>query len=609
MKKRISWLLLSCLMVMVLVLASCGPAVTEEEEEEETVTEEEEEVAEEEEEEEAGGPEMVRDSLGRLVEKPKYGGVFTEGISGPPRHFDEAFGHQGLSWTMYLTNEELTAGDWTRGPTGTGEAAWMYVFQAPEHLTVGRLAESWEIIEPDTMIFHIRQGVHFHDKPPVNGREMTADDVVYSLMRLFTTPTSYHYSAYPWDTHFGETGGITAPDKWTVMVKIAGAQYFFPVYSFVSQHSLIIPHEVIEQYGDMNDWKVSSGTGPFMLVDYVQSSSITYGKNPNYWGKDPFHPENTLPYADGVKQLVVPDFSTRLAAIRTAKIDRLSTNWEEAEDLMRTNPELEYLRYVSGDAFTIQMRVDKPELPIYDVRVRQALAMAVNQQEIADDYYGGNAYLLAYPVGPIPEYANARVELDELPESIREQFEYHPDKAKQLLAEAGYPNGFKTEVLAVPGYVDLLAIVQAYWADIGVDLEIVVKETGAYWSLGFQMKHEQMFVFAPGGYLPFRFHAVMPNNVYNFSGIDNPTVTEIFRRMDANYFDTPERDRIMREEFYPAALGEVFQIELPGTYAYNFWQPWVKAYSGEISIGKKNNYYQMYLWLDQDLKEEMTGRR
>ena len=255
MTKHIIWLLVSCLMVAALVLASCGPAVTEEEEEVAPPTEEE-VVAPPTEEEEVvtEGPEMVQDSLGRLVEKPKYGGVIALSISAGPSYFDEIRG-QGVtgSWSQYQTNGNLMRIDWAKGIAGTGETSLsVSMFPSPS-VQVGHIAESWEITEPDTVVFHIRQGIYFHDKPPTNGRELTADDVAFTFNRIFTSITCYYAFVCKWDKTFES---ITAPDKWTVVVKCKPERLGIAwEYMLGSIH--IIPPEPIEEYGDLTDWRNS----------------------------------------------------------------------------------------------------------------------------------------------------------------------------------------------------------------------------------------------------------------------------------------------------------------------------------------------------------------
>ena len=123
---------------------------------------------------------------------------------------------------LFFTNEELLSGDWAKGPAGTGEASWLYTLYPGAAVQAGCLAESWEVIDDKTFVFNIRKGIRWHDKPPTNGRELTADDVVFSLIRKWTTETSYHYAAYPWKDNFEELDGgpwIEATDKYTVVIK------------------------------------------------------------------------------------------------------------------------------------------------------------------------------------------------------------------------------------------------------------------------------------------------------------------------------------------------------------------------------------------------------
>ncbi len=604
MRRKIVWLTVSCLMVVSLALASCGPAVTEEEEEEEVVTEEEEVVTEEEEEEEEG-PEMVRDSLGKLVEKPQYGGILRLGLSAPPRRFDPAFLMQSQTITINQTNENLFMGDWAKGPAGSNETTWEYVmFPAPE-VIAGALAESWERPDDTTLIYHIRQGVHWQDKPPVNGREFVADDVVFTLKRLWETPTSYHYGAAPWDTNMVS---IEAPDKYTVVIKTQPGKQG-NVYELSTFNSTMQAHEVIDVYGDMSDWKNAVGTGPFMLTDYVDGSSVTFERNPNYWMKDPLLQENQLPYIDGQKWLVIPDYATRLAAMRTAKVDWAFVSWEDFDALTSTTPELQWRRRNAWGQAGINFRVDKPEIPVYDIRVRQALAMAVDQQEIIDSYYGGNAMMITWPVSHVVEFEGVYTPLEELPEATRELFEYHPDKAKQLLVEAGYPDGFKIELYLTATSVDLASIVMEYWAAIGVDLELLVRDTPAYTSVLYGRSYDMGIWSGAGGTYPYINYYSQPGNWGNASLINDPIINQAFDDWNAARFDEPKRRQIMRESaVYKLGLGYI--LLLPGANWYTFWWPWMKNYHGEERVGYiHTNTFAQYIWLDQDMREEMTGQK
>ncbi|MFC2072818.1 clostripain-related cysteine peptidase [Chloroflexota bacterium] len=545
----------------------------------------------------------------------KYGGVFTQTLVSDPRYFDEAFYSISMAPTLHLTNEELLTGDWAKGPAGSGEASWLYSrLPAPDALD-GSLAESWETIDSQTLVFHVRPGVYFHDKPPTNGRVMTANDVVFSLKRLWETPGSYHYVAYPWETNFEVLDGgpwITATDNWTVEIKSLPGK-LAAVYEIVGDYSKIVPPEVIAASGNMSDWRDACGTGPFMLMDYVEGSSATFDRNPDYWMKDPLHAENQLPYLNSIRWYIIPDLSTRLAAIRTGKIDWLGgstrVSWQDAESLMNTNPDLEYLRYLPALTVAPFMRTDNQTLPLADVRVRRALAMAINQAEIAAEYYDGNAEILTSPISPVTDFMDMYTPLDQLPVSTRELYEYHPDKALELLAEAGYPgpDRFTTTVVcrAEQVDVDILSIVNAYWAAIGVDLVLDVKESAVWRSIGINKAYEQMYMGSMYSSRPFTFRHYRPGDVYNYSMIDDSYLNGNIAEIDAAYFDETLRRQLMKN-IVPYVLDQAWILPVPEPYVYTFWQPWVKGYHGEFTVGKVNYYdFSKYIWLDLELKEAM----
>ena len=182
MKKKAVWLMVSCSMVLTLVLAPCALAAS------------------------ATKP-----------EKPQYGGVLRLGVASDCTYFDDGLGSQLGEYTLMQTNEFIMDSDWARGPAGTGQ----FDFFIGERPRVGefqfRMAESWELLpDQDTIVLHIRKGVHFHNKPPANGREMTADDVVASLMNAWQSPKSYLTRYHPWDKWMES---VTAPDKYTVVFK------------------------------------------------------------------------------------------------------------------------------------------------------------------------------------------------------------------------------------------------------------------------------------------------------------------------------------------------------------------------------------------------------
>jgi len=585
---------------MALILASCKPASVEEEGKTIVgkVVEKEVEIEEEKE---------LEEKVVHAPGQPKYGGMFTFSLGMRLLGLDEFSQWQTYTHAIRFTNEELVTGDWAKGPAGTGEAGWLMQGTSFWDLCRGALAESWEIPDDRTIIFHIRQGVRFHNKPPVNGRELDANDVVYSLKRIWGPPSGIAVKTL---TEEQKPISITAPDKWTVIIECPPGSYE-GIFTNSADYTSIVPHEMVEEWGDLEDWRAQCGTGPFEIVDHVDSASTTFVKNPNYWMKDPVHPENTLPYLDGIKMLVIPDASTQMTALRTGKIDYLyGRTREDAQSLLTTNPDLQYSKFLFHLSYQIYMRVDKPELPFYDIRVRHALAMAIDNEAIKDDIYGGEAELLTHPVLPVPEFMDMYIPLEELPESVREQYEYHPDKAKQLLDEAGYPNGFTTTIITDIATADVLSIIKAYWADIGVDLEIRPMEYGVLSSMAFRKTHEELLFLWAGNAGPFLWGQCKKiGGVLNFSMIDDEDCRERAGESAEAYFDFAKRCQL-KKEYTPYYLEQCWSIETPTPYLYTMWQPWVGGYHGEYSIGRLNTFnFINYLWVDQDVKEAYIGRR
>ena len=182
----------------------------------------------------------------------------------------------------------------------------------------------------------------------------------------------------------------------------------------------MLPREVVEMYGDMNNWENVVGTGGFMLSDFVASSSLTYTKNPSYWSTDPVNPENPVPYLDKVKLLVISDLSSQQAAFRTGKVDMMSNvSVEDWELFTQQNPEMQYSATWPWIPTFPCGRLDK-DLPFNDLRVRRALNLAVDQEAILEGLYKGHGAMLGYPFVPSKSMSDVYVPLEEMPESVQE---------------------------------------------------------------------------------------------------------------------------------------------------------------------------------------------
>jgi len=633
MKKRIVWLVVSGWMVAALLLASCAPAVVEKEEEkvappvkEEVVVEpKEEEVVPEKEAElvKWTGTKVDGTVVEKMLEKPRYGGTFIDVGTTQPVIFDDIVQTGPLNWTAQPVNETLLARDWTKSPVGTYE--WSRSEYPTFSIDIGSVAESWEIgftPEADVITYHIRPGVHYQDKPPLNGREFKAADAVFTLRRLFGLGYLRVNYAYLIDYEdMANSIYISPDDEWAVIAKCRpGESGPWTLASSVGLHHMVAPELVGaragelagEEYGEfIIDWKKVIGTGPFMLDDYVGGSSLTYVRNPNYWGYDPFFPENQLPYIDTLKVLIIPDLSTRLAGLRTGKVDNISSiNTEDAKPILEANPEMGSMKALTG-GMAVCMRNDTA--PFDDPRVRQALWLATNFQELTDVYYEGDAVTYYAPILPVLEYGHMFVPFDELAESSRELYSYNPEKARQLLAEAGYPGGFKTEVLVTTAAnIDMLSILKEYWAKIGVELELDVKDYSVYTKMRTRFTYTQM-VTGSAADKPYIIRLWRKQGSHNRSRIDDPEVEELFEAVKANFYDDDAVGKIYtaptatRSNFADYFHEQAWMLPTPALYKYTLWQPWVKGYEGTKSCAYGNGRDTMkFIWIDQDLKKS-TG--
>jgi peptide/nickel transport system substrate-binding protein len=236
------------------------------------------------------------------------------------------------------------------------------------------LAESWEEVDDTTYVFRLRQGVRWHNKPPVNGRELVAEDVKFTYDRFLTEQgNANRYMLAAVDR-------VEVVDRYTVKFLLK-EPYVWLVNALAYPWSMwIIAPEVVQQFGDLKKPETAIGTGPFVLERYEPNVKTIFKRNPEY-----FRPDQ--PYVDGVEWLVLEDDSTGLAMYRTGQIDCGPWHWwsirqQDVETIKKTHPQLTYQDFLSNVTGAIFMRTDMA--PFNDVRVRRAISHAIDRQALIE---------------------------------------------------------------------------------------------------------------------------------------------------------------------------------------------------------------------------------
>ena len=508
-------------------------------------------------------------------------------------------------------------GDWAKGPAGTNEVGWQMGNEMFPWANEGRLAERVEYSGNGHVTLHIRQGIHFHDLPPVNGRELDAYDVAYSFNRILFQEGSKSYFVQAYKDE-DKLQSAKALDQWTVQLTWNTDGAMQKMWRYLHSNMSIIPREVVDQYGDYRDWSTHVGTGPFILTDYVEGSAYTFQRNPNYWRDDPLNPGNQLPYVDKVTVPEIAEWSTELAALRTGKIDwSRRVEWEDFASLMKSSPWLQSQPEPGYGLAIWPLTYDKvggnPIKPFSDIRVRRALWLAIDNEAIRDDFYGGFAELVGWPTSDFfPALRSYHTPLEEQPVATQELYGYNPNKAKQLLAEAGYPDGFSTSVTAQEDMSDLLSLVAAYWSKVGITLDIDIREKAVYSSIrqAAPPKSYEMFANWQHEGAITALHYWNPDDPINFTQTYIPEAVQALEDIKdlPGQFNLQAMLKLLKP-FFVFSGEQAYGVTLPIPLAYRVWAPWVQNYRGEYSVGTSSYYtWVMYSWMDPEIKKALGGR-
>jgi len=456
----------------------------------------------------------------------------------------------------------------------------------------GDLAESWTQPNETTYVFKLRRGVKWQNKPPVNGRELTADDVVFSVNHFLTVKGNAN--AYM----LKAVDKVEAPDKYTVKFTLKEPFVWF-LDMLSNPHAVaIVAKEVVEKYGDLKKWESVIGTGPWMLDSYRPNVGLTYVRNPNYFVQG-------LPYIDRIEATVDEDNASRMASYLSGKydlgwqfpgtIDRV--DWVQIKDtLKQKRPKLQTLEFASPVMSHISMRTDQK--PFSDPRVRQAMSMAIDRKAIIESVFEGVGAMNPAVPAALKEWS---VPFDKLGEGAK-YYKHDPAEAKRLLAAAGYPNGFPgTMCFTTYGstiLVDSLQLVQKDLKSVGIDVKIDQKEYGAYISTCFYGKFDSMTYGPQTGFLEpdnFLFGQYYKDELKNQSHIVDPVVDDMLIRQRRT-LDVAKRREIIYDIQRHLAKQQYY-VQMPSGIYIAVWEGALKNYGPNMGYDYGGRL--MAAWLDR----------
>jgi peptide/nickel transport system substrate-binding protein len=431
------------------------------------------------------------------------------------------------------------------------------------------LAQSWTV-SPDglTYDFKLRQGVKFH-----NGRAMTSDDVVYSLNRVKDpnggSPRSYLLE---------DVKSIDAPDPSSV--RITMNKPFAALLSHLDTSLAIVPKEAVQQNGDLS--KVMVGTGPFKFLEFVPNTHAKLAKYESYH-------EQGLPYLDAITWMPIPDDSTRTANIQTSTVDFADQIAQKDITSLQSQSGVQLAHGPS--TLHDYLMLNTTRKPFSDVRVRQAIAYTLDRKLMTDTILFGFGTPMDGGIIPSWHWAYADLHMYAKPDIA---------KAKQLLSDAGYPDGFKVTVGAGSNYqaqVQEAEMLKDQLKQIGIDVTPNPTEWGTYIDTVVTKKDFDAAIIGwigavdPDDWMYSRFHT---GEKWNTTGYSNTQANQLLEQ-GRTITDQPKRKTLYNQ------ADQTIVSEAPFVFfflydQYEALRDHVKGYA-HMANNSKNTFKKV--WLDK----------
>ncbi len=408
------------------------------------------------------------------------------------------------------------------------------------------LAESWEISDDNlTWTFMLRDGVRFH-----NGRELVAEDVVYSFQRVIDEGLN------GW--RFGAVESMSAPDDSTVVISLKQPSPNLLVSIAGFKGMAIVPREIVEN-GSIGTNPV--GTGPFRFVSRSPDEGIVLEKNPDYWRAD-----EGFPKLEGIRFVQIPDAGTKLTALRTGEVHWIDAVPPQDIESLAAESGITVGRVPGGDYHYFALNQNRA--PFDDARVRRALAMAIDRDVIAEaaQFGAATANQTAIPASNAAWY-----------------FDYAPyraadvDGAKALLEQAGVSD-LSIQFLVTsdfPETVTQAQVIAAQLAAIGVTVEINDVDFSTWLDLQGKGEFDAFILSWIGNIDPDDFYYAQHHSTggFNFQGYAN---SEVDRLLDAGRVET---DQAARRALYDQAAKLIVD---DASYIYLYNPDNINAWRGDV---------------------------
>ena len=439
------------------------------------------------------------------------------------------------------------------------------------------LAEKYDISKDGlTYTFTIRATAKWQNKPPMSGRAVTADDVVWSF--------NHFKQVSPNKNYFDVVKDVKATDPRTVVFTLNNV--FAPFENSIAAPVFyILPKEVIEADGDGR--KRVIGSGPWIFDKFDKGVQVVAKKNPDYY-------VTGTPYVDELDLLIVPEDATAIASLRAKQIDITAVSQTDRKALASSNAELQFVDYPQNLLYFMYWRVDAP--PFNDVRVRQAVSLALDRDELITVLYEGKGYINnAVPAGLESWWLDPR-SADMGPSA--KYFKRDVDAAKKLLTDANFPTGTKVPFISSLNaygntFNSSIDTVIKQMKDVGIQLDFRPQDYAAYIGSTFLGKY------APGTMVwgletPFQephdylYNMYHPKGVRNHAGINDPKLTDMVEKQSVA-LDKTERKKIIYDIQRYTGEQQYYVIGPIGNTSV-VAQPWVKNLHIESDYARGGEY-------------------